>query len=169
MALLQKSKAHALLVAFDAALLVAGVVLCICGVEEGALLAVIGSFFLPLATWSSWPLPARRAAQAIVALAWLCFAVWFCLSYRTTEDVPAFMIGGDCLHGWPFCYGVTANDLVEDSVWGSARFSAPALAGDALVGAAIGLAPVVIAWLMFRRRAGRCDARPTAASPKSDG
>ncbi|MHC5053438.1 MAG: hypothetical protein ACYTKD_01835 [Planctomycetota bacterium] len=105
-------RARTLLVAFDAALLVLGILLCVRGAEEGALLAIIGSLFLALATWNAWPLPARRAAQAIVALAWLSFAVWFCLSWGSRVEVPEGAISSATWRGWPLRFGLRSHSAL---------------------------------------------------------
>jgi len=105
----QKSTAPALLVAFDAALLGLGILICLCGSEAGLLLALPGAFFLALATWNSWPLLARRATHALLALAWFSGAVWFCLSWGSRVKAPGGAMSFATRRGWPFRFGLRSH------------------------------------------------------------
>ena len=143
---LQHSKPHWLLVGFDAALLGLGILLCFCGVEAGALPAVFGALFLALATWSEWPSLMRRVVCALLGLTWFSAAIWFCLSLGRRLEVPEGTMALASWRGWPFRYALASHCQPGHLD----QFIMLALMGDILVGAGIGLVPVLIFWLTRR-------------------
>ncbi|MHC4201219.1 MAG: hypothetical protein ACYSU0_14615 [Planctomycetota bacterium] len=133
------------------------------GVRVGPLVAVLGVLFLALATWPDWPPVMRRVVCCLLALAWFSAAVWFCLWFGRGVEVPEGVVSSAMWRGWPFRFGKAAHGLRDWSLSRLGQFSVPAFVGDVVVGALIGLAPVLIYWLTRRMQR----ARPVA--PKAAG